>query len=112
VAAAWEASAWIRSVFLQSSGDLGLSTTIDLEAFAHRTHDLRENADAYDIAQQHWIAALQGRAELLRTDELALNTMLISEAIYLSDRLGQEGKAEQVVNSSKCTAMYYSVKCT
>ena len=90
--------------FFKSSGDLDLNTTIDLEAFARRTHDLSENADAFDSAQQHWVAALQGRVELLPTAELALNTMLISEAIYLSDRPGWEVTAEQVVQTSKSTA--------
>lgn len=90
--------------FFQSTGDLDLNTTVDLEAFARRAHDLRENADAYDSAQQHWIAALQGRVELLPTAALALNTMLISEAIYLSDKLGREVTAEQVVQTSKSTA--------
>jgi len=41
----------------------------------------------------------------LPTAELALNTMLISEAIYLSDRLGREVTAEEVVHSSVSTAV-------
>jgi predicted dehydrogenase len=90
--------------FFQSTGDLDLNTTVNLETFAQRAHDLHENADAYDCAQQHWVAALQGRIELLPTAELALNTMLISEAIYLSDKLGREVTAEQVVQTSKSTA--------
>jgi hypothetical protein len=38
--------------------------------------------------------------ELLPSAELALNTMLISEGIYLSDRLGREVTAEEVRESS------------
>jgi hypothetical protein len=91
--------------FFQSLDDLDLDTTVDLEAFARRTHDLRDNADAYDSPQQHWVAALQGRVELLPTAELALNTMLISEAIYLSDRLGREVSTEELVQSSVSTAI-------
>jgi predicted dehydrogenase len=91
--------------FFQSLGDLDLDTTVDLEAFARRTHDLRTNADAYNSAQQHWAAAIQGRVELLPTAELALNTMLISEGIYLSDRLGREVTAEEAVQMSASTAM-------
>ena len=91
--------------FFQSNGDLDLDSAVDLEAFARRTHDLRENADAYDSAQQHWVAALQNRIELLPTAELALNTMLISEAIYLSDHLGREVTADQVMKTSKSMAL-------
>ena len=89
----------------QSAGDLDLDTTVNLETFAQRAHDLRENADAYDSPQQHWVAALQGRVELLPTAELALNTMLISEAIYLSDRLGREVSAEEAIQASQSTAI-------
>jgi predicted dehydrogenase len=91
--------------FFQSLGDLDLDTTIDLQAFAQRTHDLRANADAYDSPQQHWAAALQGRVELLPTAELALNTMLISEGIYLSDRLEREVTAKEVMQTSASTAI-------
>jgi hypothetical protein len=66
---------------------------------------MRETADAYDSPQQHWVAALQGRVELLPTAELALNTMLISEGIYLSDELGREVTAEEVRASSQSTAI-------
>ena len=46
-----------------------------------------------------------GRADLLPTAELALSTMLISEAIYLSDRLGREVTAEEVIEASESTAI-------
>jgi predicted dehydrogenase len=91
--------------FFQSLGDLDLDTVVDLEAFSRRTHDLRPNAAAYDSPQQHWAAALQGRVELLPTAELALNTMLISEGIYLSERLGREVTAEEVAQTSTSTAI-------
>ena len=41
----------------------------------------------------------------LPTAELALNTMLISEGIYLSDRLGREVTAEEVRELSESTAL-------
>jgi predicted dehydrogenase len=83
--------------FFKSMGDLDLDTSADLEAFARRTHDLRARTDIGDSPQQHWVRALQGLTELLPTAELALNTMLISEALTLSDRLGREVTAEEVV---------------
>lgn len=76
--------------FYQSVGDLDLNASAEMSGFDWRLHSLRANPDAYDSAQQHWAAALQGRVPLLPTAELALNTMLISEGIYLSDRLGRE----------------------
>jgi predicted dehydrogenase len=70
-----------------------------------RWHQLRANQDAYDSSQHHWIAALQGRVPLLPTAQIALQTMLISEAIYLSNKLGREVTAEEVEKASKSTAL-------
>jgi predicted dehydrogenase len=84
----------------QSVGDLDLNTTSDMGGLDWRLHSLRPNPDAYDSAQQHWIAALQGRVPLLPTAELALNTALISEGIYLSDRLGREVTTEEIASMS------------
>jgi predicted dehydrogenase len=89
----------------QCLGDLDLDTTVDLQSFTRRTLDLRAETDYGDSPQQHWVRALQGRVELLPTAELALNTMLISEAIYLSDRLDREVTAEQVIQTSNSTAI-------
>ena len=50
-------------------------------------------------------AALQGRVELLPTAEIALNTMLISEGIYLSEKLGREVSAAEVLENSVSTAV-------
>ena len=91
--------------FFQSIGDLDLNATANLDDFNERLHDLRPNADAYDSPQHHWVAALQGRVELLPTAELALNTMLISEGIYLSERLGREVTAEEVSTTSQSTSI-------
>jgi predicted dehydrogenase len=90
--------------FFQGCDDLDLNMSANLDTFDQRLHDLRANPTAYDSPQQHWIAALQGRVPLLPTAELALNTMLISEGIYLSNRLGREVTADEVRDSSKSTA--------
>ena len=91
--------------FFQCIGDLNLNATTDLKAYDYRLHNVRGLGDEYDGPQQHWIAALQGRVELLPTAELALNTMLISEGIYLSDRLEREVSAEEVLEMSVSTAV-------
>ena len=90
--------------FFQSAGDLDLNSTANLDAFLFRQHNVRGVGDAYDGPQNHWVAALQGRVELLPTAELALAAMLISEGIYLSERLGREVTAEEVRASSVSTA--------
>ncbi|WAH44571.1 Gfo/Idh/MocA family oxidoreductase [Alicyclobacillus fastidiosus] len=81
--------------------DMEMDSTFDLNAADYRWHQLKDNTDAYDSSQHHWIAALQGRVELLPTAEIALQTMLISEGIYLSDHLNQEVKADDVVAMSR-----------
>ena len=91
--------------YFYNIGDLEMNCTADMEAFEWRLHSVRENGDAYDSTQQHWIAALQGRVPLLPIAELALNTMLISEGIYLSDRLGREVTADEIMAQSKSTAI-------
>jgi predicted dehydrogenase len=91
--------------FFQSVGDLDLDCTANLGAFDFRWHNVREYGDAYDSPQHHWIAVLQGRAELLPTAELALNTMLISEGIYLSNKLDREVTVDEVKESSQSTAI-------
>lgn len=91
--------------FFSSQGDLELSATADLDHYAWRRMQLRPEADAYTSAQAHWIAALQGRVELLPTAELALNTMLISEGCYLSEQLNREVSAEEVRQHSQSTAL-------
>lgn len=85
--------------------DMDLDSTLDLNLMDIRWHRLRENEDAYDSSQHHWIAVLQGRVELLPTAELALQTMLISEGIYHSETLGREVTTDEVESWSKSQAI-------
>lgn len=91
--------------FFQSAGDLDLNSTADLSSFLYRQHNVRGAGDEYDSPQLHWVRALQGRVELLPTAELALAAMLVSEGIYLSERLGREVSAEEVKSSSISNAI-------
>ena len=91
--------------FHHTVGDMDIDATFDLDADDFRRHALYENEDAYDSSERHWAAALQGRVELLPTAELALETMLISEGIYLSDRLGREVEAAEIQEHSHSTAL-------
>ena len=88
-----------------SYGHCDMSASVDLEDFQWRQHTVRCVGDVYDSAQHHWVAALQGRVELLPTAEIALNTMLISEGIYLSEQLGREVTAEEVLANSVSKAI-------
>ncbi|MGQ9514480.1 MAG: Gfo/Idh/MocA family protein [Thermoproteota archaeon] len=91
--------------FHTSLGDMDMDATFDIGSADWRWHQLRENEDAYDSPQHHWIAALQERVPLLPTDQVALQTMLISEGIYLSDKFGREVTADEVEKYSKSTAL-------
>lgn len=85
--------------------DVEYSANVDAGGPDFRWHRWQENYDAYDSSQHHWIAALQGRVELLPTAAVALNTMLISEGIYQSTELGKEVTAAEVRKRSKSTAI-------
>ena len=91
--------------YFSSVGDLDLDSSASMDGFSWRIHNVREEGDAYDSAQQHWIAGLQGRVPLLPTAEIALNTMLISEGIYLSNQLSREVTAAEVREQSISTAV-------
>ncbi len=91
--------------YFHTVGDIDFDTTTPLERFEWRQHAVHEVGDVYDSPQHHWVAALQGRVDLIPMDEIALNTMLISEGIYLSDRLGREVTAEEVREMSVSTAI-------
>jgi predicted dehydrogenase len=91
--------------YFHSVGDLSFDSTANLGEFDYRMHNVHEQGDIYDSAQHHWVAALQGRVELLPSAELALNTMLISEGIYLSSKLGREVTVEDIRENSQSTAI-------
>ena len=91
--------------FFQSAGDLDLSATADLGSFNFRQQNVRGHGEAYEGPQRHWVAALKGDVDLLPTAELALNTMLISEGIYLSNELSREVTVEEVKQASISTAV-------
>lgn len=82
--------------FHSTISDIDMDSTVDLNAVDFRWRQLRENEDAYHSSQHHWIAALQGRVELLPTAKIALQTMLISEGIYISSERGEEISAEEI----------------
>lgn len=92
--------------FFQNLGDMEMNSTVNLPLARRRWNMLLgANEDAYVDNQPHWMAALQGRVKLLPTAAIALNTMLISEGIYLSNRLDREVTAAEIKKASKSTAL-------
>jgi predicted dehydrogenase len=85
--------------------DIETDATFEADRTDWRWHQLDRTQSAYDGPQPHWVAALQGRVPLLPTAEIALQTMLVSEGIYLSDRLGREVTADEVRAQSVSTAV-------
>lgn len=55
----------------------------------------------YRNSQAHWVAALRGACPLLPTAEIALNTQLIQESLYLSGKLGRQVTTAEVIAASK-----------
>ena len=85
----------------KNMGDLQMDCTVDLKSAAYRWSNVHQLGDIYDSSQAHWIAALQGRVELLPTARYALNTSLISQGIYFSSQQRRELTAEEVLEASK-----------
>jgi len=85
--------------------DMEMNATFDLGSADWRWHQCISNTDAYDSPQHHWVAALQGRVPLIDTAGLALQTMLISEGIYLSSKLGREVTPKEIEKASVSTAI-------
>lgn len=94
--------------FFRSAGDLDLNSGANMHDFGYRKRKLRTedgDTDTFSSSQRHWIAALQGKTELLPTAEIALNTMLISEGIYLSTQERREVTAEEIIAKSISKAL-------
>ena len=91
--------------FFRSYGDLDVDGEANMKGANFRWNNVRGDGAVYGSSQAHWIAALQGKVPLLPTADIALNTMLISEAIYLSSQRGAEVTAEEVASASLSKAL-------
>jgi predicted dehydrogenase len=91
--------------YFTTIADLEMDGTFNLELADFRWHSCEKTFDAYDSPEAHWIASLQGRVDPIDTGGLALATSLISEGIYLSNRLGREVTVEEVREKSVSTAI-------
>jgi len=91
--------------YFSTVSDMNMNASFDLQSADKRWHACVPDTDAYDSAQHHWIAALQGRVPLIDTAGIALNTMKISEGIYLSSKTGKEVTPGHIQKASKSTAI-------
>ena len=82
-----------------------LSANVDFGAEMYRSRQINPKLGLYDGSQAHWIGALRGEVPLLNTAEIALQTMLVSEGIYMAGALGREVTAEEIIETSKPQAM-------
>jgi predicted dehydrogenase len=85
--------------------DMEMDATFDLKSANVRWHRCIPDQDAYDSAQAHWVAALQGRVPLVHSAGIALATMKVSEGIYLSSKLGREVTGDEIEKQSKSSAV-------
>lgn len=91
--------------WFHTHGDLPMDSAPDLQVHSFRQQFVHQVGDTWTDPESHWIAALQGRVQLLPTAPIALNCMLISEGIYLSTQLDREVTAEEVREASVSTAV-------
>jgi len=66
-----------------------------------RSSTVHPEQNFYRNSQGHWIAALRGECPLLPTAEIALNTQLIQDSLYMSSRLGRQVTTDEVIAASK-----------
>jgi predicted dehydrogenase len=77
--------------------DVVFNAAIDEQDLDFRSSTVYPEQMFYRNSQAHWIAALSGECPLLPTAEIALNTQLIQESLYLSDKLGRQVTTGEVI---------------
>ncbi|MDR3119857.1 MAG: Gfo/Idh/MocA family oxidoreductase [Clostridiales bacterium] len=80
--------------------DVVFNATMDETDLNFRSSTVYPEQMFYRSSQGHWAAALRGECELLPTAEIALNTQLIQESLYLSNKLGRQVTTDEVIASS------------
>jgi predicted dehydrogenase len=91
--------------YFSCAGDLDLNASSHLDSAKQRWDKVQGTWAPYASSQAHWAAVLAGKVPPLPTAEIALNTMLISEGIYQSEKLGREVTADEVRELSVSTAV-------
>ncbi|SFS13137.1 Predicted dehydrogenase [Halomicrobium zhouii] len=90
--------------FHTTTNDYETTARIDVDEYETRQGRLAsERGYTADRPTQfdHWIETVRGDVEPIPTGDIALNSMLVMEGIYLSDELGREVSADEVVDNSE-----------
>ena len=80
-------------------------TNLDIKAEQYRRLQLDPSLRVYEGSQDHWVGVLRGECEQIDTPHIALQTMLVSEGIFLSGQLGREVTADEIPSLCKSTAI-------
>jgi predicted dehydrogenase len=81
--------------------DVVFNATYDEHDLDFRSSTVYPEQNFYRNSQGHWAAALRGECPLLPTAEIALNTQLIQDSLYLSAKLKRQVTTEEVIAASK-----------
>ena len=82
-----------------------VTTSIDINAEQYRRRKIDPTLELYENPQTVWVAAMRGQCPWPETTKIALNTMLISEGIFMSGKLGREVTYDEIVNNSESLAI-------
>jgi predicted dehydrogenase len=80
-------------------------STLDVSAEQYRRRKIDPGLWMYGNSQAHWVGVLRGECEPIDTAHIALQTMLISEGIFLSGQLGREVTTDEIPELSKSNAL-------
>lgn len=91
--------------FRTTLSDIEITASGDVDLHEFRKHHLEERAQLQSSGTTythlyHWIEALRAGERPIPSDELALNTMLVMDGIYLSSDRSREVTADEVVAAS------------
>jgi len=78
---------------------------LDVSAETYRRRKIDPSVWMYSNSQAHWVGALRGDCLQIDTPTIALQTMLISEGIFLSGQLGREVTVDEIPELCKSNAM-------
>jgi len=82
-----------------------MESRVDVAAEQYRTRKADPSLRLNDESQVHFVGALRGDCTLINSADIALQTMLVSEGIYMSGALGREVSAEEILANSKSQAI-------
>ncbi|MCL2604221.1 MAG: Gfo/Idh/MocA family oxidoreductase [Defluviitaleaceae bacterium] len=80
-------------------------SALDVSAEAYRRRKIDPGLWMYGNSQAHWVGVLRGECKPIDTAGIALQTMLVSEGIFLSGQLGREVAADEIPELSESNAL-------